>query len=932
MKKLKQRFELVGRLLLILATLFTNFAGIMPVLASDLGYSHTKGEVIDSVNSKGSTNNPGNAEIIKTVRKTDEDGVYQIDLSVKGKDKVTSESQTAPIYAAVVLDNSGSMKDEVCVKYETKWYAFIPVRKCVEKVDKKYGEAIKGAKAFANTLLSKYSSAELALVTFSTDVEEKRAFSSENFDNVTFPSAEGLTNLGGAIKKADDMLKQKKSEVPNAKLYMVILSDGYPEGNQIDYNAAANNAKNVTKAEIFTIGYDTDNRTEALLKSIATDEDHYSNADGSNIVDKFTNIVGQMEVRVPAGTNATIKDVIGDEFEYIDGSKTSDEITVDGKNVTVDVRNITEEEKTYSFLVKINKDAKDGLHETNASCKLEYKNVDGNNDSLELDKSAKVYWEAQRYPYTINYYKNSVSSENYINDVKGSAVLNTEIKLSDIELNKYKPAGYKDGIVKTTLPYIIKDGTNVINIVYEVRDDLSYVVEYYKETDDNNEEKISDDNDNTVNNVFFGQKIDFVNLNKYKNGLGFGYKDGSSKDLPYTIKEEDNVIKVCYERRRDMSYTVKYLEKDTNTSLYNDKEVTNKTYNETYEEEAKDAPYGYKLVSDKKQSIKLDKENNVVTFYYEKRNDMSYKVRYVELVGNYETEILPSKDVLNRTYGETYEEEAEEAPFGYKLVRDKKQSFTLKEDGTTITFYYEKRTDMSYKVKYLEEGTEKNIIPDKEVTNKTYNEEVTEYADSIYGYDLIGENSKSIKLDKEDKVIIFYYKKIKANYIVRYVEEGTNNEVAPSVKKEGNLVDPVEEEAIEVRGYKLVSDNKVTVELNSREETEIIFYYEKIKVSYTVKYLDNTTKEEIMASVNKDGLFFDKVTEKAPSIDGYKLASLDEITIELNEDNNEIVFYYDKVVQVVKTGVHENNNDYILFVALLGSLTALGYSLKKRFN
>ena len=160
--------------------------------------------------------------------------------------------------------------------------------------------------------------------------------------------------------------------------------------------------------------------------------------------------------------------------------------------------------------------------------------------------------------------------------------------------------------------------------------------------------------------------------------------------------------------------------------VYNDKEVTNKTYNETYEEEAKDAPYGYKLVSDKKQSIKLDKENNVVTFYYEKRNDMSYKVRYVELVGNYETEILPSKDVLNRTYGETYEEEAEEAPFGYKLVRDKKQSFTLKEDGTTITFYYEKRTDMSYKVKYLEEGTEKNIIPDKEVTNKTYNEEVTE--------------------------------------------------------------------------------------------------------------------------------------------------------------------------------------------------------------
>lgn len=923
MKKLKQRFELVGRLLLILATLFTNFAGIMPVLASDLGYSYTKGEVIDSVNSNGSTSNPGNVEITKTVRSTNEEGVYQIDLSVKGKDKVTSESQTAPIYATVVLDNSGSMDNcFLC------WFS-----------DNKYKNAKKGTKSFARTLLSKYSSAQLALVTFSTNARVTRGFENKNFDNTDFPSPDGLTYLSDGINTAKGLLDAKKKADSNAKLYMVILTDGYPEESDITGYDAANKAKLSARdaknagIEIFTIGYGTNKSTADLLKNIATDSRHFSEADEKSVVDKFNNIAGSIDVRVPAGTNATLTDVIGNEFTYVEGSKSSNDITVDGKNVTVKVNDVTETGKNYSFKVRINKDAqgaKDNLYETNASCKLGYKNVDGNDDSLELDKSAKVYWEAQRYPYTINYYKNSVSSENYINNVKGSAVLNTEIKLSDIELNKYKPAGYKDGIVKTTLPYVIKDDTNVINIVYEVRDDLSYVVEYYKETDDNNEEKISDDKDNTVNNVFFGQKIDFVNLNKYKNGLGFGYKDGSSKDLPYTIKEEDNVIKVCYERRRDMSYTVKYLEKDTNTSLYNDKEVTNKTYNETYEEEAKDAPYGYKLVSNKKQSIKLDKEENVVTFYYEKRNDMSYKIRYVELVGNYETEILPSKDVSNGTYGETYEEEAEDV-FGYKLVSDKKQSFTLKEDGTTITFYYEKRNDMSYKVKYLEEGTEKNIIPDKEVTNKTYNEEVTEYADSIYGYDLIGENSKSIKLDKEDKVIIFYYKKIKANYIVRYVEEGTNNEVAPSVKKEGNLVDPVEE-AIEVRGYKLVSDNKVTVELSSREETEIIFYYEKIKVSYTVKYLDNTTKEEIMASVNKDGSFFDKVTEKAPSIEGYKLASLDEITIELNEDNNEIVFYYDKVVQVVKTGVHENNNDYILFVALLGSLTALGYSLKKRFN
>ena len=927
MKKLKQRFELVGRLLLILATLFTNFAGIMPVLASDLGY--TKGEVIDSVNSKGSVVKQGDTMITKTVSSTNEEGVYQIDLSVKGKVKITTESQTASIYAAVVLDTSGSMEDRVCVNR--------PFLICHGWQDIKYPEAVKGTKDFANTLLSKYPSAQLALVTFSSGANVLRNFSNSNFDNVKYPNPDGLTYLSDGINTAKGLLDAKKKADPNAKLYMVIISDGYPEEYNISNEAAANKAKvsaataKKNNIEIFTIGYDTTEETQELLKNVATDENHYSNADGNDVAQKFSDIAGSIDVRVPAGTNATLTDIIGDEFTYVDGSKSSNDITVDGKDVSINVGDVTEAGKNYSFKVRINKDAKDGLHETNASCKLEYKNVDGNDDSLELDKSAKVYWEAQKYTYTINYYKNSVSSENYINNVSGSAVLNTEIKLSDIELNKYKPAGYKDGIVKTTLPYIIKDGTNVINVVYEVKDDLSYVVEYYKETNDNNEEKISDDKDNTVNNVFFGQKIDFVNLNKYKNGLGFGYKDGSSKDLPYTIKEEDNVIKVCYERRRDMSYTVKYLEKDTNTSLYNDKKVTNKTYNETYEEEAENAPYGYKLISDKKQSIKLDKEDNVVTFYYEKRNDMSYKVRYVELVGNYEVEILPSKDVSNGTYDETYEEEAEEV-FGYKLVSDEKQSFTLKEDGTTITFYYEKRNDMSYKVKYLEKGTEKSIIADKKVTGKTYNEEVTEYADSLYGWNLVSENEQSIKLDSDNKVITFYYEKVKVNYVVKYLEKDTDNEVSKSVTKEAYLIDPVTEEAIEVRGYKLVSDNKMSLRLTLEDENIIVFYYEKVKVNYTVKYLDSTTKEEIIPSVSKDGLFFDIVTEKAANIEEYNLVSLGEVTIELNEDSNEIVFYYDKVVEVVKTGVEESNNNYLLFIALLGSITALGYSLKKRFN
>ncbi len=786
MKKLKQKCELIGRLLLVLVTLFTNFVGIMPVLASE---SYNKGDVINPINSKGSIETDGSAKITKTVSKTEEEGIYQIDLSVQGKDKVTNESTTAPIYVAVVLDTSGSMEYEVCVKYEWKWFGFIPYRKCVEKKDIKYGEAKKAANSFANKLLTKYSTSQLALVTFASDVQTTRDFASKNFDDVSYPSAYGATNLGGAIKRADELLSAKKSEVSDAKLYMVILSDGYPEGTQsADYNVAAKNAKDVTGVEIFSIGYDTDDDTEELLKKIATDEDHYFNADGSTVVDKMTNIVNQMEVRVPAGTDAVLKDVIGDEFTYVEGSKTSDDIVIDGKNVTVNVRKITEEEKKYSFLVKINKDANDGLHNTNSSCKLEFKNISGNNDSLILDDSAKVYWEANKYYYTINYYKGYVSQSNFINKVDGSAVLNTEIKLTDIDVNKYKPiTGYKDGKVKTNLPYKIKDGNNVINVVYEVKDDLSYTVEYYKD-----ENKISNDSDNTFGNKYFGEKIteDQILKNKY---LTFGYQNGYIKTvMPYTIIDGRNIIKVCYEKRNDMSYTVKYLEKDTNNNIgIIDKKVDGRTYNETYTEKAATAPYGYKLAS---------------------------------------------------------------------------------------------------------------------------------------------KNEKTIKVDSDNKTLIFYYEKEKANYEVKYIDKDTNKEIAPAKNKEAYLIEPIVENAIEIKGYNLVSEDKIEIRLTKDEVNEIVFYYEKSVVNYKVRYLDNTTHEEIRPSVTKEGLYLDKVVEKALDIEGYKLSSLNEVSIQLDVENNEIVFYYDKVVEVVKTGVVDNNNNYIVFIGLLSSLAVLGYSLKKRFN
>ena len=312
---------------------------------------------------------------------------------------------------------------------------------------------------------------------------------------------------------------------------------------------------------------------------------------------------------------------------------------------------------------------------------------------------------------------------------------------------------------------------------------------------------------------------------------------------------------------------------------------------------------------------------------------MSYTVRYIDYDTN--ENLYENKIVSDRTYNETYEEEAKIAPNGYKLVSDKKQTITLDSDNKVLTFYYQKISDMSYTVRYIDYDTNESIISDKVVENKTYNEEIEEFAEYPYGYNLVSENVQKFKLDSDGKVITFYYNKIKAKYVVRYLEEETKLEILPSIKKEGNLIDKVTEEAKNIKGYDLVSDDKVTIELNKEEVSEIIFYYKKKDINYTVKYLDNETKSEIAPSVKKEGKYLDEVTEKSINIGGYKLVSFNEVKIKLDEENKTIVFYYEKekveVKEVVKTGVYDDNN-YLLLTLLFSTVTSLGYVLKKRFN
>ena len=812
-KVINQKFEAIMRILLAVTVIFTSFGYTTSVFAASI----QKGDVRNEVNTVGSTTSAGDVELKKTVEKTDEEGIYKVTLTAKGKNKVTTESKYADIYTVVVLDTSGSMEKKVCVNR--------PFILCKDWADIKYPEAVKGTKVFANTLLSKYPNAQLALLTFSSNVKKARDFDNIGFDNVNYPTPNGQTNLGAAIQKADEMLAEKKKSDANAKLYMVILSDGYPEGQTVNHTTAANHAKNVTGVEIFTIGYDTDEDTQKLLQGVATDANHYSNADGNDVAQKFTDIAGSIEISVPAGTNATITDTIADGFTYVEGS--GNNATIEGKKVSFDVDKITEEGETVSFKIKIDKDLPTDWYPTNDKADITYTDVSDATVTKTITNSAEVYWEQATYKYKVNYYKDSVNGT-LLGTSEDEAVKNAKINASDIDINKYKPTGYGNGTIDTDMPYTITGENDVINVVYKKRNDLSYTVEYYKE-----QNKISNDNDNTVNNQTFGNKVQEAEIDKNKYKPLLGYKDGTIEtDMPYEIKEEDNVIRVCYVKRDDMSYTVKYLDKANDEELLNSEVRDGKTFEEVYTETAKDAPYGYKLVGNDTQEVKIDAEDKVVIFYYEKRNDFSYTVMYLEEDTN--NELATPEVRRNRTYLETYSEKAK--PIDGYVVDEETKEIVLEENESRIIFYYNKKDDLSYKVIYYKDSLNTDAIGEETFENQTFEDIIN--SDDIdkdlykprkgYNSGVIATDMPYTIIDGENVINVIYTKKDNLTYRVEYYYDGNIDSSKTEYFENltyGDVITNYKEKL--PADYKFVNDT-APLTIDDTEDNVIKVYYESV--------------------------------------------------------------------------------------------------------
>lgn len=660
------------------------------------------------------------ALITKKVTKVDaNNGIYNVELKVKGKDKTSTTQVTKPIYVVIVFDTSGSMicnNSEGGYSYTTTGshneevhYTAADGTKIVCKSNSghnykkdtltkdKWESAVNGAVKFSEDLTA-LSNTNIALVTFASSAKDavpKNGWNHSKFTTSQFGHPAGGTELDDGLDKAITKLNTVTEK--NAQKYIIVMSDGQPN-SESDAISSAYEAKNEKGITIYSIGYGVTSGgdAETVLKRISSNttitketyssfiggtrteysfkedkEGFYLAASTEGITSSFKTIFDELS-RTNAASDAVLTDIIGDNFNYVSGTASSNDISVSGKNVTINVGDVTETEKTYSFNIQIaDPDSATGWYRTNGNATNNSFTLTGTGltSPITSSNSAEVYWVQNTYDYVINYYKDSISSNNYLG-TSGTrkATKNTNIILSDTDKNAYLAnagEGYElNSINPSTLVISTDSSKNVINVLY-TKKKFTYKVEYlFEELDGSYKELSSVPSKNNIS-ATYGDNVNALTYNNITIPNGYTFNESKTKGSNngvYTIKNNEVVIKLYYDRE-ELTYNVVYKFENVNENGYEERPdlVSNKnnitvkygTEVTANEHLLSTVPSGFELNKTKTYEIDNGKytitTNNKTIFIYYDRGNYGFTVNYY-FNGEFDNTYSYSNDAI---YGTT---------------------------------------------------------------------------------------------------------------------------------------------------------------------------------------------------------------------------------------------------------------------------------------
>lgn len=371
-----------------------------------------------------------------------------------------------------------------------------------------------------------------------------------------------------------------------------------------------------------------------------------------------------------------------------------------------------------------------------------------------------------------------------------------------------------------------------------------------------------------------------------------------------------NANKILYAKwtAKQVPYTIRHRDKDTNETVAPDTTGTG-AYGEKITLTPKTDIADYVPAEGNPQySWLMSEVGNIFTLRYVKLFTVSFDCHMDGMTIAAKTvqrnAKVTSPGTLTRTgyaFGGWYKNLSDAAAYDFDTPVT--ESFTLHAKWTP-------RTDIPYTVKYLEEGTNKELHAAKTGTG-TFNTTVQVTAEAISGYTLVGSSPRDLKLENvSSNELIFYYTKdpVKVSYTVHYYLDGTTTKVAADkVVNNVNAGTEVTEDAISVTGYTAAAPTQQKLNLSATGTNEIIFYYTKnvgTQVAYTIRYLKESTGEALLPAYSGTGVVGNSLTVTAPAIDGYTALAPTSYTITLNAEaaKNIITFYYREATSTIPAG------------------------------
>ena len=599
---------------------------------------------------------------------------------------------------------------------------------------------------------------------------------------------------------------------------------------------------NKTAADILT-EVSSPNKEGSIIK-------HYVDGKPEDVANAFTNIAEEIST-ANAGTNAQLTDKLGNAFSFVDGngntytSSTIGEITEEGTSFSFNIKidedssngwhptnngfilkytNYKGEEvtlnsesdplvyweaKQYNYVIKyylddtngnpiatengtapLNKEIKVN-EEKHLSSHIGYEYTGGDKDfnisKNEEENIAIIVYTKVNYNYVINYYKDSISEDNFINRVTGTANYKDTINVEEEKfLSGLTGYEYTDG--EKTITISTNNNENIINIVY-TKKDYEYTVKYYFDGVESIP-TLSKGGYSVYGSVLYAsaynlteKEIEDNNLENYILSPVNPYNPES-----IVINTENNLINIYYVSKSNI--TNQKVIKNTNDIIHSTSDIVN--YNINYTANIKNAIGEVKVIIKDTLPLEIDttKSNLNGGSYNASNNTITWTKIYnvEEFTTNYDIELNISYSVAyksidaNKSYDETvYTNKVNvctDITYNNNIING-----NCVEDSEDIPV--EIYGDLVVKYVTYENDKEITLLPTINENNKVGTPYNTKKED-IYGYEFVEvKGNPNGKITEGTTTVIYVYKLSNGNYTEEEIEK-TSSETIDSIDSQFN--------------------------------------------------------------------------------------------------------------------------------------------------